>query len=151
MAWDRNETMNDNQNKVLQNLPKVDLLLKDIRIQVLTRQYSKKRVVEELRKYMKTVRNSILQQDYPDDFAYDDIVDTFVEKAEALLPQNLRKAINGTGTVIHEGLGRTPLAETALEAFRETAKHYCTLEMNRETGMPAGRLVHVEDLLLKLT
>ncbi len=143
--------MNDDNKKVLEGLPKIGLLLKDIRIQVLIRQYTKKRVVEELRKYMKVVRNSILQQDHPAAPAYDDIVDTFVEKAETLLPQNLRKAINGTGIVIHEGLGRAPLADTALEACREAARHYCTLEVSRETGMPADRLVHVQDLLKRLT
>ncbi len=46
----------------------------------------------------------------------------------------LRAVINATGTLLHTGLGRAPLAEEAIAAVTDVARGYCNLELNLEEG-----------------
>ena len=62
----------------------------------------------------------------------------------------LRPVINATGVVLHTGLGRAPLAPSAVEAVGQAAEHYCNLELGLESGTRGSRLDHVEGLLCDL-
>jgi len=64
---------------------------------------------------------------------------------------SLRKAINATGVVVHTNLGRSCLAEEAIQAVSEIARGYSNLEYNLEKGERGQRLEHVEWLLCQLT
>jgi L-seryl-tRNA(Ser) seleniumtransferase len=64
---------------------------------------------------------------------------------------SLRNAINGTGIIMHSGLGRAVLSRDALEAIMEAARGYCTLALDRETGRRGQRDSHVSTLLCELT
>ena len=64
---------------------------------------------------------------------------------------HLRRVINGTGVVIHTNLGRSLLAEQALEQIQTTARFYSNLEFDLEAGQRGSRYSHVEDLLIELT
>lgn len=63
----------------------------------------------------------------------------------------LRPVINGTGILLHTGLGRAPLAEAALRAIEQTARGYCSLELDLETGERGQRADIVRRLLCELT
>ena len=71
--------------------------------------------------------------------------------AEAWERSSLRPAINATGVVLHTGLGRAPLAPTAVQAIQMAAENYCSLELDLESGARGSRLDHVEGLLRDLT
>lgn len=64
---------------------------------------------------------------------------------------NLRKVINGTGIILHTGLGRAPLAKEAIEAVSELADGYCSVEIDLESGDRGQRIKAVERLLCELT
>ncbi len=63
----------------------------------------------------------------------------------------LRRAINATGVVLHTNLGRAPLADVALDAMREVAGGFSTLEYDATTGSRGSRHVHCAALLAELT
>ena len=63
---------------------------------------------------------------------------------------SLRRVINATGVILHTNLGRAPLSASAIEHIAETAKGYCNLEFDLESGSRSRRDVHAEELILRL-
>jgi len=63
----------------------------------------------------------------------------------------LRPVINATGILLHTGLGRSPLAQEAVEAIVEVARDYASVEIDLATGERSQRVVAVERLLCELT
>ena len=64
---------------------------------------------------------------------------------------SLRPVINATGILLHTGLGRSPLAEEAVEAMVEVAREYASVEIDLASGERSQRVVAVERLLCELT
>jgi L-seryl-tRNA(Ser) seleniumtransferase len=62
----------------------------------------------------------------------------------------LKRAINGTGVLLHTNLGRAPLADRAREAISAVASGYSTLEHDAETGARGRRQDHVRALATQL-
>jgi len=77
------------------------------------------------------------------------------EALEALLKayerRRLRPVLNATGVVVHTNLGRSILAEEAIDAVREAAANYSNLEYNLGDGARGRRDVHVEYDICALT
>jgi len=63
----------------------------------------------------------------------------------------LRPVINATGIILHTGLGRSPLAESAVAAVADVARQYSSLEVDLETGERGKRTTIVRALLRQLT
>ncbi|MES9995393.1 L-seryl-tRNA(Sec) selenium transferase [Desulfovibrio aminophilus] len=83
-------------------------------------------------------------------------------KLDALLPRleayarsqsrsRFRRVLNATGVVAHTNLGRSLLAESAVQAVTEACRHYSNLEFDLDTGRRGSRYSHVEDMLRRLT
>lgn len=64
---------------------------------------------------------------------------------------SLRRVINATGVILHTGLGRAPLCESAIEAIAEAAAGYSNLEFDLESGQRGRRSTHIAELLRELT
>jgi len=64
---------------------------------------------------------------------------------------HFRRVLNATGVVIHTNLGRSILAQEAMDAVAEACAHYSNLEFSLQTGERGSRYSHVEDLLTTLT
>ena len=62
----------------------------------------------------------------------------------------LRPAINATGVVLHTGLGRSVLSESAVRNMEAVATGHSTLEIDVETGQRGSRTAGVAALLRKL-
>ncbi|MBI3838052.1 MAG: L-seryl-tRNA(Sec) selenium transferase [Planctomycetia bacterium] len=82
-------------------------------------------------------------------------IDELVKRVEAHLDQAERTAldevINGTGILIHTGLGRAPLSSRALGAIVRAAAGYTALEINLASGERGQRANLVRDRLCDLT
>jgi L-seryl-tRNA(Ser) seleniumtransferase len=72
-------------------------------------------------------------------------------RAEAAARPSLRRVINATGVIVHTNLGRAPLPDVALDAIRDAAGGYSTLEYDVAAGERGSRHAHVEGLLRELT
>ena len=60
-------------------------------------------------------------------------------------------AVNGTGVILHTGLGRAVLSEAARRAVADAVAGYCTLEIEAKTGKRGSRHDLVSGLLCALT
>jgi len=60
--------------------------------------------------------------------------------------RSLRRAINGTGVLLHTNLGRAPLGAAAREALAEVTGGYATVEHDPDTGARGRRQDHVRPL-----
>ena len=78
-----------------------------------------------------------------------------LEQAEALLntwaAPTLRPVINASGVIVHTNLGRAPLSKAAIQAATEVAQGYSNLEYDLDQGQRGSRLLHAEELLVRLT
>lgn len=63
----------------------------------------------------------------------------------------LVRVINATGVVLHTGLGRSVLADEAVERITQVARGYCSLEIVMDSGQRGKRGSYVEQLLCRLT
>ncbi|MDY7107129.1 MAG: L-seryl-tRNA(Sec) selenium transferase [Planctomycetota bacterium] len=63
----------------------------------------------------------------------------------------LAPVINATGIILHTGLGRAPMAEPAVAAMADVARHYAPVELVMSTGERGKRSTIVRQLLCRLT
>lgn len=138
-----------NTTGTYRNLPSVDKLLRDERTAGLLGEHARKAVVEALRAALNDARAAIKSgEDAP---AIDSIIRGAVERLRKRASMSLRHAINGTGIIIHTGLGRAVLSEAARRAVGEIAGGHSTLEIDVESGRRGSRQEHVVGLLIELT
>ena len=71
-------------------------------------------------------------------------------RADQLLKPSLRRVINASGVIVHTNLGRSPLAQPAIQAIAEIAAGYSNLEFDLETGERGRRDSHCASLIARL-
>ena len=81
----------------------------------------------------------------------DDVILAHALRATALVAHGLTRVINGTGVVLHTGLGRAPLPPAAALAAADAAAGYSDLELDRETGARGRRSSRAEATLTAIT
>jgi len=64
---------------------------------------------------------------------------------------NLTRVVNGTGIVVHTNLGRSLLAEEALERIAAVGNRYSNLEFNLASGKRGLRYSAVEELICEIS
>ena len=134
------------------NLPSVNQLLESEPLKRLVDTVNHQVVAEGVRSFLDNVRQQMSG-------ATEDLhVPTPTELAEKIADwlkserkPNLRSVINGTGIILHTGLGRAPLAKSAIKAVTELSDGYCSVEIDLETGDRGQRVKAVERLLCELT
>ena len=137
-------------NTLLRSLPKVDELLKREDVAALDATHGRPLTLEALREALDTTRAAVRAGEIAEvstDAIAADAAAWLARKAR----RSLRRVINATGIVVHTNLGRSPLAETAIEAAAEVARGYSTLEYDVPSGQRGSRHVHVEELICRLT
>ena len=131
------------------NLPSVDKLLRDERAARLLADHPRKSVADALRLALDDARKDIGGGGPAPG------VDTLIARAAEHIGRrasmSLRRAINGTGIIIHTGLGRAALSDAARRAVAEIAQGHSTLEIDIESGKRGSRQEHVTKLLTDIT
>ncbi len=137
-------------HNALRSIPKVDLLLKAEEMQPLIAACSRAEVLEAARAVLAEMRREATP---PADGALglaalrDRIAAALARRAEPYY----RRVINGTGVILHTGLGRAVLAPQAAAALAELAQHPQRLELDLDTGQRGGRDEGCARLLRELT
>ena len=134
------------------NLPSVSQLLESPPLKKLVDTVNHQMVANGVRSFLDDMRNKLatatndIQVPTPKELA-EKIADWLVEEDRPYL----RSVINGTGILLHTGLGRAPLAPAALDAVREIADGYASVEVDLSSGDRGQRVKSVERLLCELT
>ena len=142
------------QKALLRALPGVDRMLE------LTRQRSEFEGVPTLlltntiRSVVEALRLQILSA--PESESVVPIDDDRLLKLTAQMLQEtlrlrLKPVVNATGVVVHTNLGRSLLAEEALENITAVAKGYTNLEYDLAAGRRGSRYSHVEEIICEIT
>jgi L-seryl-tRNA(Ser) seleniumtransferase len=139
-------------SNVLRNLPSVNELLESPPLRKLIERANRSAVVTGVRSFLDDLRAQV--QNATADIkvpAPGELAERIAEWITTESAPNLRPVINATGVILHSGLGRAPLAESALQAILRVGGSYASLEVDLETGQRSQRLGDAERLLRKLT
>ena len=142
-----------NKNILYRSIPKVDLLLEDKRIQEMMGQYGRNAVMECIHIETDRLRKFIAECEDEEEAEKHirQLINCIVKTAEKMHTPNMRKVINGTGTILHTNLGRAPIGRAHMEKAAELVCGYSNLEYNLEQGKRGERYSHFEELLCKIT
>ncbi len=138
----------------LRFLPAIDRLLQHERLQSLSSALAPEILTQCARRAVATLRAHWMEQApeaADENRALDQAVALTLEEAAKLLAPSLKKVINGTGVILHTGLGRAVISQAAKKAVQEVLDGYCNLELDLATGKRGDRHQHVERLFRDLT
>ncbi len=136
----------------LRKIPSVNQLLESAPIQSLIKSANHSAVVMGIRSALDSLRDQVQSSTgdikIPTAYELADKIADWIKKEEQ---PRLCPVINGTGVILHTGLGRAPLAREAIEAIVQIASGYASVEIDLETGERSQRVQIVEKLLCQLT
>jgi len=142
-----------NASSLYRAIPAVDSLLKDIlaepAFQGLPRPLIKDLVNGFLDRCRDRIRNGSIHS--ADELSQDRLVPELKQFIELQSRPRFRQVINATGVVVHTNLGRSLLAQPAVEAVELACSAYSNLEFSLDTGKRGSRYALVEELLCRLT
>jgi L-seryl-tRNA(Ser) seleniumtransferase len=143
----------DSSTGLYRKLPSVDELQRNPELVALASKEGQVPVTDAVRAVLATLRQEIAARRLDAngvDLALSGLEEAVTRRLRQALQPSLCSVINATGVILHTNLGRAPLAESALEHVRDTARAYCNLEFDIETGERGKRDVHVDRLFHKL-
>jgi L-seryl-tRNA(Ser) seleniumtransferase len=136
------------------SLPAVEALLGEEGAGILIRLYGRDQTVNAIRASLDALRAAILENPAvlaPEDLTKGEILAQAGAMLASKFSPSLRPAINATGILMHSGLGRAVLSDSARHALEGVARGYSTLALDIETGRRGQRDSHVAGLLRELT
>lgn len=150
-----------NKNDLLRGIPKVDEVLSQEPLFVLSEAYGQAVVKDAARTVIEEIRSAILrlEGDIPqEDFAtmmnamsVSAVANAVAGRLAADEENNLHPVINATGTILHTNLGRSPLCKDAIENVAAVSQGYSNLEYNVGEGKRGSRHDIVGKLIAELT
>ncbi len=138
---------------ILRKLPAVDQILKWPEIEKVLADNPRKLVLTAIRQALDEKRKRIIESLKPpeEDIGDDEILADVLVKLQKLSEFTLIPVVNATGIIVHTNLGRSLLAEEALERLRIISSSYSNLEYDLAVGHRGSRYVHAENILCELT
>ncbi len=137
-------------NHLLRSLPGVDRILEWFKADPFYSDVPRSIRVDAARSAIESLRTMILdpQTALPGEmFSESSIMKQIKKQVAAAMMPNLKQVINATGVVIHTNLGRSLLADVALENMHKIAGGYSNLEFDLVSGKRGSRYSIVEDLI----
>ncbi|MBC8479828.1 MAG: L-seryl-tRNA(Sec) selenium transferase [FCB group bacterium] len=136
------------KQKSLSKIPAVDEVLRLISLEAYNIPYTL--MLASIRLDLSLIRQSVLSGE-----SISDIREHSLKKIQASLHQlstsSLQRVINGTGIVLHTGLGRAPVSRAIWRTVLNKLSGYSTVEFQLSDGKRGERSMHVEKLLTSLT
>ena len=135
----------------LRQLPKVDRVLSWPELAPLLGTHRRPDVVRAIRESLELCREQLLTGVISVIPERERLAAMTVERLAGYSAMGLRPVINGTGVVIHTNLGRSPLADEAVEAVAGICRGYSNLEYDLASGTRGKRSSRLDALLAELT
>ena len=136
----------------LKNIPSVHELLESEPLKKLVDNVSHNVVVTEVRSFLDNLRDDI--RDATSEVKLPNPSDLAERIAEWIVTDQqpkLRPVVNATGILLHTGLGRSPLADDAINAVVSISGGYASVEVDLESGNRSQRVQSVTKLLCEAT
>ena len=115
------------RKELLRNLPKVDILLKDEELEIYAKSIDYYTFSSSIKEGIDLMRERILKDEI-NSYTKDDIILEIKNIIEKKQENNLKKVINGTGTIIHTNLGRSIFDERILKKSFDVLTSYNNLD-----------------------
>jgi len=127
----------------LRELPSVNSILENMDLSAISAPRSY--ITELIRSELANIREMAIDGDIPGsrEMIRERIQQNVLKSAE----RSLRQVINGTGIVLHTGLGRAPLSFRMMEQAIRRVTGYANLELDLISGKRGERLSHISRLL----
>ena len=142
--------INANAREALKTIPAVDHVILDCYKKFkISFHYSilKKIINQEIKSIKSEIINASIVKD--------DVKNTLYKKVyvqiEKFSKNSLRHVINGTGIVLHTGLGRAPISKTILNETFKNIYPYSNLEFNIDDNSRGDRNSHISYLINSIT
>lgn len=149
--------MNTDKRSLLSRIPQIGEILSHPQLQPSLERFSRDWVVRIVQHETDLVRQQLMKAAARDaekltsNGLLEQIVANSLRTVAEKMQPSLKSAVNGTGVILHTGLGRAPLSEAAQANLAQIADGYSTLELDLESGKRGKRDAHVEALLCDLT
>lgn len=140
---------------IRRQLPAVDRLLADPRIESLTALYGRELVRQQVRHELDALRRQLADEASSSERELEVVVDRLIQSVETVLNDGvgseLSRVLNATGILLHTNLGRAPLPRAVADRLPSLLNAYCDLEFDLESGRRSERNRRAELLLTTLT
>jgi len=141
---------------LLRNLPQVEKLLRLPAVEEISAKGSRVEVADALRSLLEETRQDLLlgkvaPRDLSERVSEEGVVRELKRTLEARRLAAYRRVVNSTGVILHTGLGRAVLSESAVEAVAKVLSGYSLVEVDLESGERNQREEALTALLGKLT
>jgi len=138
----------------LRHIPSVENMLQLEGIQEALSRHPRRLILASIRHVLEQQRKLLL--DEPEsaetiDLEPPHLLRRVLEHLEKISAHTLQNVINATGIIVHTNLGRSLLAEEAIERLQLICRSYNNLEYDLEHGRRGSRYVHAEAILCELT
>ena len=144
----------ENQQTLLRMIPGVDSILEMAKADTFFDNVPKSVLVRSIRLVVENLRIIILdnQPNITDaELTNSEILKKIKERVHKMMTSNLTRVINATGVVVHTNLGRSLLADDAIENLLTIASRYSNLEFDLSKGARGSRYSIVEDILCEIS
>ncbi len=141
-------------NKYYRNIPKIDSIMENEKIKELSDITSRELVLDCARKVTENLRMFINNNPNNEDevnVEIKNIINEITSQVHKLTAFNMKKVINGTGTILHTNLGRAPISKEAAKRAKNIVTGYSNLEFDLELGKRGSRYSHFEKIILRIT
>ena len=142
------------QQRLVRKLPGVDRILEAAAGKPFAEGVPQPVLVRAIREMVEELRGAILSRGpLPDEetLTEDRILSALAPRVVNAMAPKLQRTINATGVVIHTNLGRSLLANAAIENLALISSRYSNLEYDLERGQRGSRYSAVEDILCEIT
>lgn len=147
--------MHDTKGDALRAIPSVESALKHLSSSGLGGGHARSMLTRSVQRVIANARVSIQSGEHTYGSSFEEmrlaILADVEREVKTLDLRALMPVLNATGVILHTNLGRSPLAEAALEAITETAGAYSNLEFDLVQGTRGKRDLLVLDALCVLT
>ena len=141
-------------NKYYRNIPKVDSLMENEKIKELTDITGRDLVLDCVRKATEDLRAFINNNPDNENLINEEIkniINKIVSEVRKLTDYNMKRVINGTGTILHTNLGRAVISKEAAERIKNIVTGYSNLEFDLDKGKRGSRYSHFENIICRIT
>ncbi len=138
------------ESDLRRQLPSVHDLLLAAKLCEAAERYGRNFVLEAARSCLHNWRTRLVHKQSAQLPVFEELVGEVLSILELHEQSVIRRVINGTGILLHTGLGRAPLPQQAIDAVLQAAG-YCNVELDLSTGNRTRRHELLEEDLCALT